>query len=337
MNSKRTIIIAEAGVNHNGSLETALRMIDAAKECGADYIKFQTFKAEKLVDRNARKAEYQNRNLKDRQSTQLEMLKKLELTEEDFRELKRHCEERGIGFLSSPFDLESIDFLKELGMDYLKIPSGEITNLPYLRKAAGAGMPIILSTGMADIPEVAMALQVLLENGMKREDVTLLQCTTEYPAPYCTVNLRVMDTLRERFRTETGYSDHTKGTEVAIAAAARGATVIEKHFTLDKSMPGPDHVASLNPEELKQMVVAIRHIVEALGNGVKEPSAPEQKNIAVARKSIVARRAIKAGEIFTEENLTTKRPGCGISPMEWDKLLGKTSSRSFAQDEQITL
>ncbi|MBI9094590.1 MAG: N-acetylneuraminate synthase [Sphaerochaeta sp.] len=330
----KTFIIAEAGVNHNGNLDLARKMIDAAKEAGVDCIKFQTFKAEALVSGKATKAEYQQKQTKNDES-QLHMLQKLELSYDEFALLAQYCEERDISFLSTPFDFHSIEFLQTLNMKYWKIPSGEITNLPYLIKIAQTHMPIILSTGMSTIEEISDALKVLREYGCG--EVTLLHCTTEYPAPYAEVNLRAMETLRKEFHVSVGYSDHTKGIEVPIAAVALGATVIEKHFTLDRQMEGPDHKASLEPDELKAMVNAIRNIEVALGSGEKKPSLSEIKNIPIVRKSIIASRHIVEGENFSEDNITTKRPGNGISPMRWFEVLGKVSKRSFQEDELIEI
>ncbi|MDT4763427.1 N-acetylneuraminate synthase [Sphaerochaeta sp. PS] len=329
-----TFIIAEAGVNHNGSLDVAIKMIDAAKEAGVDCIKFQTFRASDLVSRKADKADYQKKQTKNDES-QLHMLQKLELSPADFSILAQYCKERDILFLSTPFDFNSIDFLQTLNMQYWKIPSGEITNLPYLIKIAQTHVPIILSTGMSTIEEIGDALKVLREYGCG--EVTLLHCTTEYPAPYAEVNLRAMETLRREFHVSVGYSDHTSGIEVPIAAVAMGATVIEKHFTLDRQMEGPDHKASLEPDELKAMVSAIRNIETALGSGEKKPSLSEIKNIPIARKSIIASRHIEKGELFSTDNITTKRPGNGISPMQWFEVLGKVSKRSFQEDELIEL
>lgn len=326
-------IIAEAGVNHNGDYDTACRLIDAAKEAGADCIKFQTFKSENLVSRSAGKAEYQKRNTDD--SSQLEMLKKLELSFEQFRKLKKYCKETGICFLSTPFDFDSIEFLDSLDMPFWKIPSGEVTNLPYLIALARTGKPVIMSTGMCDMAEIKAAIDLLRDNGTKV--IKLLHCNTEYPTPFEDVNLYAMQTLRDEFGLEVGYSDHTKGIEVPIAAVALGAEVIEKHFTLDRNMEGPDHKASLEPAELKEMVLSIRHIEQALGTGDKMPSPSERKNIEVARKSIVASKKIKAGEILTELNVTIKRPGTGISPMRWFEVLGTKAVKDFEEDELITL
>ena len=326
-------IIAEAGVNHNGSFELACRLVDAAKEAGADCIKFQTFKAEKLVSKDAGKAAYQQEMTGG--GSQQDMLRKLELSFDEFLRLKEYCEKKEIRFLSTPFDFESIRFLESLDMPFWKIPSGEVTNLPYLVALAKTGKPVILSTGMCTMKEIEAAIQVLKENGT--EDIRLLHCNTEYPTPFEDVNLNAMKTMREAFGCEVGYSDHTRGIEVPIAAAALGATVIEKHFTLDRPMEGPDHKASLEPDELAAMVQGIRHIEKALGSGIKEPSPSEKKNIAVARKSIVAGRPIRQGEVFSEENLAVKRPGTGISPMKWNDVLGNRAKRDFEEDELIEL
>lgn len=331
-----TIIIAEAGVNHNGSIELAKQMVDAAKHCGVDYVKFQTFKAEKIANRFAGQADYQQHNLK-RKSSQIEMLKQLEISFSDFKTLNKHCLEIGIKFMSTPFDLESIDFLASLGMDYMKVPSGEITNLPYLRKITNTGIPVILSTGMCRMGEIEDAMEVLYTGGLTTDKITLLHCNTEYPTPMVDVNLRAMDTLRSAFGTKVGYSDHTKGIEVPIAAVAMGASVIEKHFTLDRTLPGPDHVASLEPDELTQMVESIRNIEQAIGHFEKRVSDSERKNIAIARKSIVAAKDIKKGEMLTTDNLTVKRPGNGISPMQWDTIIGLPAVRDFCEDELIEL
>ena len=329
-----TLIIAEAGVNHNGSLEMAMQLIEKAAEAGVDYVKFQTFKSEKLVSRHATKAEYQKANTEGEDS-QLKMLQQLELSVDDHLRLIEHCNHCGIKFLSTAFDLDSIDFLDSLNLDLWKIPSGEITNLPYLRRIAQKGSRVIMSTGMCEPEDIEAALNVLTTNGTPLENITLLHCNTEYPTPWNDVNLRAMHDIANRFNVPVGYSDHTKGIEVPIAAVALGATVIEKHFTLDNNLPGPDHKASLEPQQLKAMVDAIRHIEQALGNGVKQISESERKNIAIARKSIVAASEIKKGELFTEENLTVKRPGGGISPMKWDELIGTTASRDYQPDELI--
>lgn len=334
---KKTLIIAEAGVNHNGSLETARQLIDVAAEAGADYVKFQTFKANKLVTKTAARAEYQNTNTKD-SASQYEMLQKLELSEADHLELVAYCQEKKINFLSTGFDLDSLEFLSRLGITVAKIPSGEITNLPYLEKAAALFPEIILSTGMATIEEIKDAFQTLVNAGANRSTVTILHCNTEYPTPMEDVNLKAMLHIENELGTAIGYSDHTLGIEVPIAAVALGATVIEKHFTLSRSLPGPDHRASLEPAELAAMVLAIRNIEKAIGgSGIKEPSKSEMKNKPVARKSIVAYRPIKKGEFFSEQNLTIKRPGDGISPMKWHNVIGQTAYRDFLEDEQIEL
>ena len=329
-----TLIIAEAGVNHNGSLEMAMQLIEKAAEAGVDYVKFQTFKSEKLVSRHATKAEYQKANT-DGEDSQLKMLQQLELSPDDHLQLIEHCNHCRIKFLSTAFDLDSIDFLDSLNLDLWKIPSGEITNLPYLRRIAQKGSRVIMSTGMCEPKDIEAALNVLTTNGTPLENITLLHCNTEYPTPWGDVNLRAMHDIAKRFNVSVGYSDHTKGIEVPIAAVALGATVIEKHFTLDNNLPGPDHKASLEPQQLKAMVDAIRHIEQALGNGVKQISESERKNIAIARKSIVAASEIKKGELFTEENLTVKRPGGGISPMKWDEVIGTTATRNYQPDELI--
>ena len=333
------IIIAEAGVNHNGSMAMAFQMIEKAAEAKADYIKFQTFKAETLVTSNAHQAEYQRRNLNsNKDAGQLEMLKKLELSRDEHVKLIEHCKRCKIKFLSTAFDNESMTFIHRLGVDYTKIPSGEITNLPYLEHAAKFKTPVLLSTGMSSLNEIHDALQIFIDAGIDLEDIALLHCNTEYPTPFEDVNLNAMNTMRLAFPgVKVGYSDHTKGIEVAIAAVALGAAFIEKHFTLDKTLPGPDHKASLEPDELNQMVSAIRNIDIALGNGVKVPSDSERKNIPVARRSIVAACKIVAGELFSEQNLTTKRPGTGISPMRWHDFIGKTANRNYEKDELIEL
>ena len=336
MNNKKVIIIAEAGVNHNGSYELAIKMVDEAKRAGADYVKFQTAKPELVISTFAPKAEYQKETTGAAES-QLEMCKAIHLPLTDYKPLKEYCDKVGIGFMSTPFDLVSIDVLEPLDMDYYKIPSGEITNLPYLRKIASKHRPVILSTGMCEVEEVEAALQVLEQGGVKRSDIIVLHCNTEYPTPMADVNLRAMDDLRRSLGVEVGYSDHTKGLEVPIAAVALGATVIEKHFTLDKTMEGPDHKASLEPDELKAMVDAIRNIEQALGDGHKHVSPSERKNMDIARKSIVAARDIRKGEVLTEENITTKRPGNGISPMRWDSVIGTTAIRDFGYDELIEI
>lgn len=327
-------IIAEAGVNHNGSLQLAKKLVDVAKESGADCVKFQTFDPEKCVSKNLKKAEYQIENTGAEES-QLEMIKKLTLTFEDFIELRGYCNQKEIMFCSTPFDIDSIKFLNELGVPFWKIPSGEITNLPYLMAIAKTGKPIIMSTGMSTIDEIRQAVDVLNENGSG--EIKLLHCNTEYPTPFEDVNLRAMNTLKKEFGVEIGYSDHTEGIEVPIAAVAVGATIIEKHFTLDKTMIGPDHKASLDPSELCQMVKSIRHIEKAFGKDFKEPTKSELKNIDIVRKSIVASRDINQGEVFSEDNITTKRPGTGISPMKWFEVLDKKASRDFKKDELIEI
>lgn len=328
------LIIAEAGVNHNGSLDLALKMVDEAKRAGADIVKFQTAIPEKVISKYADKAEYQKKTTGNEES-QLEMCKRIHLKLSDYDIIKKYCEEVGIEFLSTPFDLESIDYLEKLDIRLWKIPSGEITNLPYLIKIAKTGKPVIMSTGMSDLNEVEEAVNVLKKGGAG--EITLLHCTTEYPAPFESVNLRAMNTLREKFETEVGYSDHTVGFEAAVAAAVLGASVVEKHFTLNHNMEGPDHKASLEPEEFEIMVNNIRLIEKALGDGVKQPAEVEKKNIAIARKSIVAAKDIKKGEIFTEDNITVKRPGSGISPMRWFEVLGTEAVRDFGEDELIEL
>ena len=331
---EKVLIIAEAGVNHNGDIGLAYKMIDEAKRAGADVIKFQTAKPELVISRYAQKAEYQ-KNTTGAEESQLEMCKKIHLKFEDYIPLKKYCEEQGIKFLSTPFDLESISFLEELGCDIWKIPSGEITNYPYLVAIAKTGKDIIMSTGMCNVDEIREAISLLKEHGAG--EIRLLHCTTEYPTPYEDVNLRAMATLEKEFGVKVGYSDHTKGIEVPIAAVAMGATIIEKHFTLDKNMEGPDHKASLEPTELKAMVDAIRNIEKAVGDGVKKPAQSEIKNINIARKSIVAKCDIKKGEILTEANITTKRPGDGINPMKWNEVIGSSAVRDFKEDELIEL
>ena len=326
-------IIAEAGVNHNGDINLAYQLVDAAKAAGVDCIKFQTFKSENLVSHTAQKAEYQKAATGD--SSQQDMLKQLELSFGEFVSLKEYCDRKGICFLSTPFDFESIEFLNSIEMPFWKIPSGEVTNYPYLVALAKTGKPVVMSTGMCEMQEIEDAIAVLRENGAS--DIKLLHCNTEYPTPYEDVNLRAMKTLRDAFGVEVGYSDHTKGIEVPIAAVAMGASVIEKHFTLDRNMEGPDHKASLEPQELKEMVDSIRHIEAALGSGDKRPSPSEKKNMAVARKSIVAAARIKAGDILTEENITVKRPGNGICPMRWKEVLGTRAVRDFEEDELIEI
>ena len=328
----KVLIIAEAGVNHNGSLKLAKKMVDVAKTAGADYVKFQTFIPENLVSRYAEKAEYQKKSTQQHQ-TQLEMLRNLALSQHDFIELKSYCDNIGIGFISTPFDLESIEFLNGLNMDFWKLPSGEITNLPYLEAIGKTRKKAIMSTGLCDMTEIQAAIGILEKQGVK--DITVLHCNTEYPTPFCDVNLLAMEHMRKILNKPIGYSDHTVGIEIAIAAVALGAVCIEKHFTLNKDMEGPDHKASLDPEELKELVKSIRNVEIGLGNGIKMMTQSESKNREVARKSIVAKTKIKKGEQFTAENLTVKRPGNGISPMEWYNVLGKTAHRDYLPDQLI--
>ena len=326
-------IIAEAGVNHNGSFDLACKLVDAAKDAGVDCIKFQTFKSNNLVSNNAQKAEYQKSTTGE--GSQVDMLKKLELSYDEFLALKKYCDEVDISFLSTPFDFESIDFLNSIDMPFWKIPSGEVTNYPYLVALAKTEKPVVMSTGMCEMAEVEAAIKVLRDNGTS--DIRLLHCNTEYPTPFEDVNLRAMQTMRDTFDLEVGYSDHPKGIEVSIAAVALGATIIEKHFTLDRNMEGPDHKASLEPDELAEMVQSIRNIEKAIGTGDKTPSPSEIKNKAVARKSIVAKKRIEAGDAFTEDNITVKRPGSGISPMKWNEVLGMRAVRTFDEDELIEI
>ena len=326
---KKVFVIAEAGVNHNGSVILAKEMVDIAVAAGCDAVKFQTFKSENVVTKHTAMATYQKENLGTAQ-TQLEMIKELELSYSDFIELKNYCAEKKILFLSTPFDLDSIDFLAFLDMPILKVPSGEITNLPYLKKINSYGKRVILSTGMSDLDEIQVAINTLTSC-----EISLLHCTTEYPCPYEEVNLNALKTMKKKFNLMVGYSDHTEGIEISVAAVAMGASIIEKHFTLDKNMPGPDHKASLEPDELKALVKAIRNVEAALGDGIKIPTPSESKNKNIARKSIVAKRYIKKGEIFTEENLTTKRPGNGLSPMQWDKVIGSVAQKDYVEDEML--
>jgi N,N'-diacetyllegionaminate synthase len=332
----RTIVIAEAGVNHNGHTCMALELVDAAAEAGADFVKFQTFSAERISTSHARKALYQIGSIGNTE-TQLEMLRLLELSKESYGQIIERCEVRGIGFLSTGFDIQSLDFLVALGVPMIKIPSGEITNLPYLRHVAELGLPTIMSTGMASIDEVSDAVVALEMAGLTRDQLTILHCTTEYPTRMTDVNLRAMLHMRDHFGVEVGYSDHTLGIEVSIAAVALGASVIEKHFTLDRSFIGPDHKASLEPSQLTEMVKAIRNIENALGDGTKIPRTVELSNKIVVRKSLVAARNISAGELFSTDNVAIKRPGNGISPMQWDKVIGKPAPRSFIYDELIEI
>ena len=333
---KRTLIIAEAGVNHNGDMTMARQLIDEAARAGADLVKFQTFSANRLVTRTATKAEYQTQTT-DIKESQHEMLRRLELSADMHKELVAHCAARNIGFFSTAFDIESIDLLVSLGQDHFKIPSGELTNLPYLRRIGRLGQAVILSTGMATLGEIEAAIDALEQAGTPRDHITVLHCTTEYPTPMTEVNLRAMQCIQHAFRLDVGYSDHTPGIEVAIAAVAMGASVIEKHFTLDCNLPGPDHKASLEPEGLMAMVAAIRNIEVALGDGIKRLTRSEDRNKPVMRKSLIASQPIKAGEIFSADNITTKRPGTGISPMRWDEIIGRTASRDFAEEELIDL
>jgi len=330
----RVLIIAEAGVNHNGSVQLAKKLIDKAVFSGADAVKFQTFKATNVVSKNAPKADYQKQTTNLRES-QFDMIKRLELDERAHQELIAYCKEANIMFLSTPFDLDSVDLLNELGLQIFKIPSGEITNLPYLRRIGSLCKEVILSTGMSDLEEIGEAIKILTNAGTLKENITVLHANTMYPTPMEDVNLRAMQTIQNKFDVAVGYSDHTLGIEVDIAAVAMGATIIEKHFTLDKTMDGPDHKSSISPEELKAMVSSIRNIEKALGSSIKKPSRSEKPNITMARKSIVASKSIKKGEIFTENNLTTKRPGTGISPMEWDSIIGKVAKRDYQIDDLL--
>lgn len=334
---EKVLIIAEAGVNHNGSLKLAKQLVDVAAAAGVDIVKFQTFRAENLVSEQAVQADYQKRNLGSSDQSQFSMLKKLELSQADHRILFEYCREKGVSFLSTAFDFESIDFLATLKPDLWKIPSGEITNYPYLKRIAQFRKPVILSTGMSTLGEITAAMNVLEEFGLSRNQITVLHCNTEYPTPMCDVNLRAMQTIAAELKVNTGYSDHTVGIEIPVAAVALGATVIEKHFTLDRNLTGPDHKASLEPQELKAMVSAIRNVELALGDGVKRVSDSERKNKSIARKSIVAACPIKKGEFFSENNLTVKRPGDGVSPMFWEQVLGKMAGKDFQADDLIEL
>lgn len=334
----KVLIIAEAGVNHNGSLENAFKLIDAAVDAGVDYVKFQTFKSENLVSKSAKKADYQIQNTGNSTDSQYEMLKKLELSHENHELLIDYCKQKNIQFFSTAFDLDSLQYLKDIGLDLVKIPSGEITNLPYLRKAAQLFNKVILSTGMCTMENIQAAIDVFLAEGISKENITILHCNTEYPTPMKDVNLKAMLSIQQEFGTDIGYSDHTLGIEVPVAAVALGASVIEKHFTLDNTMEGPDHAASLEPLQLIEMVKAIRNIEKAIsGDGLKKPSESEMKNMGIARKSIVAATPISKGEIFTEENLTIKRPGTGISPMKWDEIIGKVATKDFSTDDLIEI
>jgi len=333
----RTLIIAEAGVNHNGDIVTAKKLIDVAADAGVDYVKFQTFKANKIVTKQAKRADYQNENTKNL-DTQYEMLKKLELNEDSHHLLIKYCNHKGIKFLSTGFDLDSLEFLHKIGIRLAKIPSGEITNYPYLKKVAQLFSEVVLSTGMSDMDDINKALAILLKFGVKKENIIILHCNTEYPTPMSDVNLKAMLHIQTELDVKIGYSDHTLGIEVPIAAVALGARVIEKHFTLDRNLPGPDHSASLEPNELKSMVKSIRNIEKALsGSEIKEPSKSELKNKQIIRKSIVAIRPIAKGETFNDNNIGTKRPGTGISPMKWESVIGQLSKDNFEQDELISL
>lgn len=318
----RTCIIAEAGVNHNGDIEIAKQLIDVAAKAGVDYVKFQTYKVEKLVTKKAKKADYQIDNTQA-EGSQFDMLKKLELDLNTHHILIDYCQNKNINFLSTGFDLDSLDLLNNLNIDLFKVPSGEITNLPYLKKIASYKKPIILSTGMCNMSDINSALRILTNHGIDKKDISILHCNTQYPTPMEHVNLNAMLTIQRELEVNVGYSDHTLGIEIPIAAVSMGAKIIEKHFTLDNNMPGPDHKASLNPDELIQMVKAIRNIEKALGDGVKQPSQSELKNITIARKSIHLNKAVKKGHILSESDFIMMRPGDGISPMEYEKLVNK--------------
>jgi len=331
---KKTLIIAEAGVNHNGDLNLAKKLIEVAADAGADFVKFQSFKAKDCISTRAKKATYQLKTTPQNES-QLEMVSKLELDAKAHKELKSWAKKCGIAFLSTPFDLASIELLNDLGLEIFKIPSGEITHLPYLKKIASFNKKILLSTGMSNLAEIETALNILCKNGTKRQNITLLHCTTEYPAPFDEINLKAIQTLKDAFKLDVGYSDHTRGIHISLAAVALGASVIEKHFTLDKTMQGPDHKASLEPDELKALCTQIRQIQKAMGDGIKKASKSEKKNIPIARKSLVAKKAIKKGERFSEENLTAKRPGNGISAIRYEEFLGKRARKNYEEDELI--
>lgn len=330
----KVFIIAEAGVNHNGSLKLAKQMVDVAVDCGVNAVKFQTFQAQSLVTQSAKQASYQTKNT-GKEESQFDMLQRLELSEADHYDLLAHCEKNNIEFMSTPFDLNSIRFLNSLGVKRFKIPSGEITNYPYLKMIGGFNKEVIMSSGMANIGEVEAALNVLVESGTEKCNISILHATTDYPTNMQDVNLKAMQSMSLAFNIKVGYSDHTLGIEIPTAAVALGASIIEKHFTLDKNMPGPDHKASLEPEELKAMVKAIRNIELALGDGIKRPSISEIKNIPVARKSLIAACEIKKGEFFTEKNLTVKRPGTGISPMRWNEVIGQVTTKDYQAEELI--
>jgi N,N'-diacetyllegionaminate synthase len=333
--ASKVLIIAEAGVNHNGDLELAKKLIDVAADAGVDYVKFQTFKADKIVTQSAEKAQYQ-KNATGATESQYEMLKKLELTDEMHHELFEYCLKSSVQFLSTGFDIESVDFLLSLGQQLIKVPSGEITNLPYLRYIGSRQLPVILSTGMSTMDEIGDALSVLTSTGITKDMITVLHCTTEYPTPMQEVNLRAMQSIQEQFGVTVGYSDHTIGIEVSVGAVALGASVIEKHFTLDRTLPGPDHKASLSPNELRTLVHAIRNMDIALGSKMKAPTPSEATNSLVARKSIVASCDIQKGDVFSANNITTKRPGTGLSPMNWDRVIGSKATRNYSPDEEIT-
>lgn len=333
---KQIIIIAEAGVNHNGSIDNAKKMIDIADSSGADYVKFQTFNTESLLTKNAEKAQYQ-KDTTGKNEKQFDMIKKLELDKKSHYELDKYCHKKNVKFLSSAFDIESIDFLHQMKMPFFKIPSGEMNNLPYLKHIASKKTPIVMSTGMSTMREIENSSQVLFDEGINKEDLTILHCNTEYPTPMLDVNLKSMLSIKNKIGVNVGYSDHTQGIEVAIAAAALGASIIEKHFTINRNMDGPDHAASLEPNELKKMIVSIRNIEKALGSKIKKPTESEKKNITVIRKSIVAKKDIKIGETFSKKNLDVKRPASGLSPMLWDSIIGKKSKYNFKEDEQIKI
>ena len=333
---EKTIIIAEAGVNHNGDIKNAKKLIDVASYAGVDYVKFQTFKAEKLVSKSAKRAEYQNKNIEDGNDSQFDLLKNLELTHNDHLTLIEYAKKKGVNFFSTAFDVDGIYYLESLGLKMMKIPSGELTNYPYLRAIARTKLPIIMSTGMADLEEILKAKEVLIKYGTKEDNITILHCNTEYPTPMNDVNLKAMLTIGQVSNCRVGYSDHTLGIEVPIAAVSLGASVIEKHFTLNRNLKGPDHKASLEPEELKNMVIAIRNIEEAIsGDGIKKPSNSEKKNITIARKSIHLKKSIKAGERITENHLIPLRPGNGISPMKWNECVGKKAIRDIPEGTMI--
>lgn len=335
MDKNKTLIIAEAGVNHNGSFENAIKLIDIAKNAGADIVKFQTFKTENIVTKDAPTANYQNKSINS--NTQYDLLKKLELTYEEFTKLKTYCDKQNIIFTSSPFDLQSAEFLMQLNVPYIKIPSGEITNYPLIKYLAKFNKNVIISTGLSTIKEIKWAIDLFTKNGTSLDNISILHCNTQYPTPYEDVNLNVIQTLIKKFKIRVGYSDHTLGIEIPLAAVALGATIIEKHFTLDKTLPGPDQSTSLDPTELKEMITKIRNIEKALGSNIKYVTNSEIENLKIVRKSIVASKNIKKGEPFTEDNITTKRPGFGLSPIYWEKVIGKTAKRDFQKDEFIEL